>query len=74
VARSAVYGQAFLSDPWTRLGEHGAWGAVLAASGAAFAGAWAGSRLIGKVTLLGVRRLVGWMLLLLGTGLATGAI
>ena len=45
---------------------------VLAATLAALAGAWIGKRLLGRVTLLFVRRLVGLLLLLLALGLGSG--
>lgn len=47
---------------------------LLAASACAFAGAFAGARILGKMTLDGVNRLVGWMLLVLAGLLATGII
>lgn len=47
---------------------------LLAASACAFAGAFAGARILGKMTLDGVNRLVGWMLLVLAGLLATGIV
>jgi uncharacterized membrane protein YfcA len=71
-ARLLVYGRAFV---W--LGGGGAevpWDWVAAATLSAFAGAWLGKRLLPKVTLAGLHWLVGWLLVLVGLGLATGAI
>lgn len=72
VSRLVVYGLAFIgplvgsaADPTTgRL--------LLAAVLCAFAGAWIGVRLVKKVTLAGVRRLVGWLLVLVGVALGAG--
>ena len=47
---------------------------VAAATIAALAGAWIGTRLLGKVTLDFVRRLVGVMLLLLAVALGAGIV
>ena len=45
---------------------------VAFATGCAFAGSYGGSRLISKVTLGFVQKVVGVMLLVLGTAIATG--
>lgn len=73
VARLAVYGTTFLAEPISAVGGEGGWPLILAATASAFLGAYIGVRTMGKVTLGGVRRLVGAMLiavaLLLGAGL-----
>jgi hypothetical protein len=72
IARLTVYGLAFVADPIETLGAAGAHGPIVAACAAAFVGAFVGVRLLGKVTLAGVQRLVGALLILLAVGLATG--
>jgi uncharacterized membrane protein YfcA len=74
VARITVYGTTFLSDPFAALGRGGVYGPVIAATLAAFAGAVIGVRLLGKVTLEGVRRTVGVLLILLAVGLGSGLV
>jgi uncharacterized membrane protein YfcA len=71
-ARLAVYGGAgiaALADSESRIG-----GLVVTATLAAFAGAWLGSRLLAKVTLVGIQRVVAVCLVLIGIALATGLI
>lgn len=71
--RLTVYGAAFHAGGWQVLrGEHGA--LVLAATLAAFLGAYAGKRLLQKVTLRCVELTVAGMMILIGTGLASGLI
>ena len=72
VARIVVYGKSLLGGTMAALGSREALGPLLAASVAAFAGAFLGVRLLGKVTLYGVRRLVGGLLLGLGLALGSG--
>jgi len=72
VARLGVYGRDFYTDKFASVG--GLWGLIAAASLAAFVGAYAGSRLISKVTLRGVRITVGVMLLVLGVALGAGLV
>lgn len=48
------------------------WGLAASASVAAFAGAFAGTRLMHKVTLVGVQRLVAALLFVVGLGLVSG--
>ncbi len=72
VARLTIYGGSL----FPALAEAGiaAYGPLLAATGAAFAGAWLGVRLLGKVTMTGIRKLVGVLLLLLAVAMASGLI
>lgn len=75
LARLAVYGAEFLRDPLRGAGWEGhGWGLVLAATAAAFAGAFLGVRLMGRITLAAVRNLIGGLLVLLGLALAAGLI
>ena len=71
--RLTVYGAAFQAGGWQVLqGENG--GLVLAATLAAFAGAYVGKRLLRKVTLRFVELTVAGMMVLIGAGLASGMI
>lgn len=73
VTRLIVYGS-LMSSHWRTLGEHGRWGLLLAASGAAFAGTFAGSLLLKSVTLRGVRLTIGVCLLLAAVAIGAGVI
>jgi len=70
LTRIAVYGASFSARPSA---EHDG-GLIAAATLAAFAGAWVGVRLLGKVTLVFVRRFVGFMLLALALALGLGLV
>jgi uncharacterized membrane protein YfcA len=50
------------------------WGLVAAATVAAFVGSFLGTKLIKKITLRVIQTIVGVMLILIGTGMATGLI
>lgn len=69
--RLLVYGAAFHAGGWAVL-QGDAAGLVIAATLAAFAGAYAGKRLLKKVTLRAVELTVAAMMVLIGAGLATG--
>lgn len=71
VARLLVYSTAIVAGRSTLLQPDVA-GPVVVATLAAFAGAFIGVRLLGKVTLRGIRRLVGGLLCLLGVALVLG--
>jgi uncharacterized membrane protein YfcA len=71
-ARLLVYGAGFYTAHSTILAD--SWQLVLAASAAAFLGAFWGKELLKKVTLRAVQVLVGIMLVLLGLALAAGVI
>jgi uncharacterized membrane protein YfcA len=73
-SRLAVYGASFFGRHVDTLGAGGervAW-LVAVATGAAFAGSFAGSRLLRKVTLGFVQNLVGLSIIVLGLALAAG--
>lgn len=79
-ARLIVYAAAFIwaadqaRSPLAVLRGGDGYGLVAAATGAAFAGSFAGSRLIRKVTLAGLKRLIGGLLLLMAAALGIGAL
>jgi uncharacterized membrane protein YfcA len=70
LTRITVYGASFGSKTASDLDG----GLIVAATLAAFLGAWIGVRLLGKVTLGFVRRFVGVMLLVLALGMGLGLI
>jgi hypothetical protein len=72
ITRLFVYGAGFYAARFRNVSGTG--GYVLAASLAAFAGAYFGKYLIRKVTYRAIQVLVADMLILLGAGLATGFI
>jgi uncharacterized membrane protein YfcA len=73
IARLLVYGVVFYSSRSFVFGSDSR-RLVLAATLAAFVGAYIGRRLLKKVTLRGVQVTVGLMLILLGIGLGTGLV
>jgi len=72
VVRLAVYGFGRFASHLEALQVHEGGGLVLAATLAAFAGAYAGRRLLHKMTLHSIQTLVGVMLLLLALGIGSG--
>lgn len=75
LARLSVYGTAFVArDLGVVLADRGGWGLIVAAIAAAFAGSFAGARLLPKVTMTGVRWVVAVMLCLLGIALGAGLV
>lgn len=71
VVRLLVYSAVFHGGGWAVLqGENG--GLVIAATLSAFAGAWLGKRLLKKVSLRFVQLTVAAMMVLIGSGLASG--
>ncbi len=71
VARLLVYGLSFYAAQFAGLRSDLS-GLVLAATQAAFLGAYLGARLIKKVTLRAVQVIVGVMLIVIGSGMAIG--
>ncbi|MEW6594610.1 MAG: TSUP family transporter [Thermodesulfobacteriota bacterium] len=69
-ARLLVYGLGFYATAMS--GTSTIAPLVAAATAAAFLGAFAGRRLLKKITLLGLQRLVGTLLVMVGLGLAAG--
>lgn len=74
VARLTVYGFGTWQENATGIAESGGWGVVFGAIAMAFLGAFIGKRMLGKVTMDGVRTLVGILLLLIGASLAAGLV
>jgi uncharacterized membrane protein YfcA len=73
-ARLLVYGAALWAGRMAGLSTPAQWGIVAFATLCAFGGAILGRRLLPKVTLEGLRLLVGVLLLVVGLGLVTGLI
>ncbi|MBN2548837.1 MAG: TSUP family transporter [Anaerolineales bacterium] len=69
-ARLLVYGLSFYSVHFAGVQE--VWGLVLAATAAAFLGAFIGARLVKKITLRTLQIIVGIMLMVVGVGMASG--
>lgn len=74
LARLLVYGVSFFGRGWDSLRAHGGVSVVIAGCLAAFLGSIVGARLVRKVTMPGLRRVVGVMLLILAGALAAGVI
>ena len=72
VVRLTVYGLTFLGGHFAAIGS--GWGLVAAACLGALAGSISGRMLLKKITMRQVRFIVGTLLLLLGTGLASGLV
>ncbi|MBX3377841.1 MAG: sulfite exporter TauE/SafE family protein [Phycisphaeraceae bacterium] len=56
------------------LGEGGRWGLVVAATVCAFVGSFVGTRLVKSITMTGLRRFVGGMLLVLAAAIGVGLV
>ncbi len=69
-ARLLVYGASFYTIHFAGVRE--IWGLVLAATVAAFLGAFIGSRLVKKITLRTLQIMIGLMLVLVGLGMGSG--
>jgi uncharacterized membrane protein YfcA len=74
LSRLAVYGRSFLASSFDVLRAEGNLHVVWIATAAAFAGSFAGSRLVSKVTMRGVQTLVGVMLVLLAIAVGAGLV
>jgi uncharacterized membrane protein YfcA len=70
-ARLLVYGLSFYAGSVAQIAP-GMLGLILAATLAAFVGSFLGTRLMPTVTLRAIRIIVGVMLIVVGTGIATG--
>lgn len=70
VSRLSVYGMGPLGESFS--GASSSLGVVVAATAAAFAGTYLGSRFLKKVTIAGIRKLVAALLVLLAAALASG--
>jgi uncharacterized membrane protein YfcA len=73
VTRLIVYGFAFYTQKFAEIPQS-VWNLVGVATFTAFAGAYIGKKLMKKVTIKTVQKIVGVMLLLLGTALGCGLI
>lgn len=73
-ARLVVYGAMFTTGQAAAVGEHGGWELVGVATIAAFAGVFAGSRLVKKVTMAIVQTITGVLLLAVAVVLGAGLI
>ena len=71
VARLLVYGLSFYTTKFAEVAP-GMGGLILAATLAAFVGSFIGTRLLKKVTLRTIQIIVGVMLILVGSGMASG--
>lgn len=74
LARMLVYGISFHAGYFAQVGGGRPGNLVIAGTAAAFVGAFAGSRYMGKVTMQSVRVLVGVLLLLLAAALGAGLV
>ncbi|MBN1129801.1 MAG: sulfite exporter TauE/SafE family protein [Chitinispirillaceae bacterium] len=72
-SRLLVYGLAFYTTRFDLITGDMQW-LIVAATLSAFAGAFAGKRLLKKVSIDSVQKIVGVMLVIIGTGLALGVI
>lgn len=73
IVRIFVYGIAFFSRHFMVVDSTG-WTLVGIACVAAWVGSFMGSRFLGKITMRGVRIIVGTLLLILGAGLGSGLV
>lgn len=74
LSRLAAYGATFYGEPFDSVVQAGGVGLVAAATAAAFAGSFAGARLMHKVTMRAVQVIVGLLLLGVAVGLGAGLI
>jgi hypothetical protein len=70
VSRLFVYGITFYTGSVVEVGN--IWGLVTVATLAAFLGSFLGTRLVQKMTIRAIQIIVGIMLIVVGTGMATG--
>lgn len=74
VARLAVYGMAFVGNPWAELRTSGALALVATGTLAAFLGSFFGARLLPRLTLASIRLLIGVLLLVMSLAIATALV
>ena len=72
ISRIAVYGTSFLASSVLVLGESGGYALLAVGTVSAFAGSFAGTRLVKKVTLVTLQRFVGALLLLVALAMGSG--
>ena len=73
IVRISVYGLTVFRKHFSQI-DHTSVTLVIAASAAAFLGSFIGSRLLTKITMRGLRTIIGTLLLLLGIALGSGII
>ncbi|MDF1592646.1 MAG: TSUP family transporter [Desulfobacterales bacterium] len=74
LSRLVIYGLTFLHHDFSVLREQGVIGLIMIGSFSAFAGSFAGSRLLGKMTITGLRRFIAMMLIMLALAMGIGII
>jgi uncharacterized membrane protein YfcA len=74
LSRLTVYGAAFLTTHFTVLGREDGYPLMIAATLSAFAGAFVGVRVLGKMTLPTLRRVVGALLIVVALALGAGLV
>jgi hypothetical protein len=72
ISRLIVYGSTFFLRDFSILAERGGIGLVVAGSLAAFLGAFIGSRLLKKITIIAIQITVGVLLFVLSIVLGAG--
>ena len=72
ISRIAVYGVSFLASSVLVLGESGGYALLAVGTASAFAGSFAGTRLVKRVTLVTLQRCVGALLLLVAVAMGSG--
>jgi uncharacterized membrane protein YfcA len=72
VSRLLVYGTSFFAGHFALIAERGGYTLLAAAALAAFAGSFAGARLVKKVTLVAIQRTVGVLLMLFSIAMGVG--
>jgi len=74
ISRISVYGLAFFLSDFEHMKTQGGFGLVAAGSAAAFAGTYISTRLLKKITMDGIRKIVGTLLIILAMAMGTGLI
>jgi uncharacterized membrane protein YfcA len=72
LSRIAVYGVTLLAGSFRVLGESGGYALLAVGTASAFAGSFAGTRLVKKVTLVTLQHIVGALLLVVAVAMGSG--
>lgn len=72
VSRISIYGLSLIAGQFAAIAEPDVYWLLAAATVSAFAGSFAGTRLVKKITLVTLQRLVGALLLLVATAMGLG--